>query len=631
MASVNSVSSNDSQQTLLTSLKKLAHCDVMDSITHCCYPQKLKKELSNTAYQDLTKALEAFLPELLDIKDPLQFLDKLADALPEGAVTESDQESIQKILEESKENFEEAKSYFEMHHHPMAPHVRAHLSNIFDAIITVIDSIIKSFGIADFFKPAESDLHSDIRAQKLFMLISLFSMLAGILTPLIGARDMACVIGGSLLTMTALSLIWPKIRPKPSRLPMHAANLSKAVKNTNYVAGVNKGRLDQIARILGSNSHVLLKGPSRVGKTMTARALAQAIESGELPELKGMKVFHLNTTTLANNQSSFLGGGNDSVPKLANAMSPHQDSCILVLDEFHGACMGEHQYAEELKPDLDQGGDLRHVIAITTHDEYVKHIKDNKALANRFQIVEIDATDEQQTLDILQQLSAEDPQQPIVARGALQHIYQVSGGSEQVQPYAARRILEACMTRVRNSTVLAKEETRQNNQDELERTGRLLQTVKEEETQKLRTRIEELKAENARLVQEIADEKIRLEKLFKATKLLHRLRKQKYALIAKIQKLADKALIHGKHQLMHYALLQMMDPILETYLDRESEALGVDVMINERLVKKVKDEKDTREQAAAKPPQATQALFSQEVVLTLTGTGDPKNQLESTA
>src|SRR5205085_1295374 len=151
------------------------------------------------------------------------------------------------------------------------------------------------------------------------------------------------------------------IKPKTTHLPANAENWTKQVQNGGFVAQGRKESLDEIANIIKMNRHAILVGPSRVGKSLTAKAFAQAVERGDYPELKGKVVFRINTTDIVGQKASFLGGGNNILNKISAAMGRHRDDIILVLDEIHMACKNNEKIADQLKTFLDEAGEFPHV------------------------------------------------------------------------------------------------------------------------------------------------------------------------------------------------------------------------------------------------------------------------------
>ncbi|MBI3901097.1 MAG: AAA family ATPase, partial [Chlamydiia bacterium] len=375
---------------------------------------------------ELTRVLKYFFMEMVQedrITDPVKFLDRLATVIPLAKMQEAVKDDVENALKEAKGMFEEARLYLQMTHGNTSSSIRVHILSVLNGIISVIESIITAFGIGDFFKPAESDLQADFKSQKIMMLLHLFGMITAMILPLLGASTGGLIIGGTLLGIAALSAIWPLIKPRTIHLPANAENWTQYVQKRGFVAQGRKESLDEIANIIKMNRHAILVGPSRVGKSLTAKAFAQAVERGDYPELKGKVVFRINTTDLVGQTASFLGGGNDILNKISAAMGRHRNDIILVLDEIHMACKNNEKLADQLKTFLDEDGEFPHVIGITTEEEYDKHVKDNNAFSLRFDRVDIKNTSQDETLKILGDTLLRNRSKPLMKEGALNQIY----------------------------------------------------------------------------------------------------------------------------------------------------------------------------------------------------------------
>ena len=389
---------SDDSADILKRLKKAAAGSVFNP------DATLVKKLKFVDPIELTKVLDCTFTEMVlkgCIIDPIEFLDRVATVIPVAKMQEAVKDDIADALQEALDRFEEAEYYLQMTGKAASQGAGARLSSILDGIISLLESIITAFGIGDFFKPAESDIHADFKSQKIMMLLSLFSMISAMIIPLLGAAFPSMLIGGILLSIAALSIIWPYIKPIASHLPANAENWTRQVQKGGIAAQGRKESLDDIAGILKMNRHAILVGPSRIGKSLTAKAFALAVERGDYPELKGKIVFRINTSDLVGQKASFLGGGNNILKKISEAMGRHRRQIILVLDEIHMACKNNEKIADQLKTFLDDGGEFPHVIGITTEEEYEEHVKDNNAFSLRFDKVEIKSTSQDETLKIL--------------------------------------------------------------------------------------------------------------------------------------------------------------------------------------------------------------------------------------
>lgn len=79
--------------------------------------QNLTAKLKELKPIDLAKILDVHFLEAIHknlIKDPIQFLDRLAAIIPLASLQEASPDKVDNILEEAKEMFEEAKFYLHM-------------------------------------------------------------------------------------------------------------------------------------------------------------------------------------------------------------------------------------------------------------------------------------------------------------------------------------------------------------------------------------------------------------------------------------------------------------------------------------------------------------------------------------
>lgn len=169
------------------------------------------------------------------------------------------------------------------------------------------------------------------------------------------------------------------------------------------------GRKDEIERIIQilcrktKNNPVLIGEPG-VGKSAVVEGLANAIASGEVPEiLKNKIVFNMDIGSLVAG-TKYRGALEE---KLKNAIDivRKQGNIILFIDELHtlaqaGSKEGEVTPSDILKPYLARG-ELQ-TIGATTTDEYRKFIEKDKALERRFQPIIVEPPSVDETIKILQ-------------------------------------------------------------------------------------------------------------------------------------------------------------------------------------------------------------------------------------
>jgi ATP-dependent Clp protease ATP-binding subunit ClpA len=187
---------------------------------------------------------------------------------------------------------------------------------------------------------------------------------------------------------------------------------------TDLVAEAAEGRIDpligrqpELARtmqVLGRRrkNNPIYVGESGVGKTAIAEGLALAIHEGKVPDvLKNARVFSLDMGALLAG-TKFRGQFEERLKGVIKRLQ-EQDDAILFIDEIHtivgaGATSGGSMDASNiLKPAL-ASGKLR-CIGSTTYQEY-KHIEKDRALARRFQKIEVGEPSLSEAVEILRGL-----------------------------------------------------------------------------------------------------------------------------------------------------------------------------------------------------------------------------------
>lgn len=172
------------------------------------------------------------------------------------------------------------------------------------------------------------------------------------------------------------------------------------------------GREEEIKRTIHvlarrrKNNPVFIGDPG-VGKTAIAEGLALKIHRGEIPDaLKGVEVYALDLGSLMAG-TKYRGQFEQRLKDVVKALKK-KPGCILFIDEIHtivraGAVEGGMMDASNiLKPAL-ASGQLR-CIGSTTYEEYKASFERDKALARRFQKIEVREPSIADTVKILQGL-----------------------------------------------------------------------------------------------------------------------------------------------------------------------------------------------------------------------------------
>lgn len=154
----------------------------------------------------------------------------------------------------------------------------------------------------------------------------------------------------------------------------------------------------------------LLVGEPGVGKTAVAEGLAYKIEKLEVPDqLLDAEVFSLDMGALLAG-TRYRGDFEKRFKALLNALESHNHA-ILFIDEIHtivgaGAVQGGAMDASNLMKPALASGKLR-CIGATTYEEYRGIFEKDRALARRFQKIDVREPTNQETFDILKGLKSQ--------------------------------------------------------------------------------------------------------------------------------------------------------------------------------------------------------------------------------
>ncbi len=191
----------------------------------------------------------------------------------------------------------------------------------------------------------------------------------------------------------------------------------------SYCMNLNKrARLGKIDPLIGRHEEIqrtiqvlcrrrknnpLLVGEAGVGKTAIAEGLAKRIVDGEVPEaIHGCVVYSLDLGALLAG-TKYRGDFEKRLKAVLKQLSD-QDGGILFIDEIHtiigaGAASGGVMDASNLIKPLLANGELK-CIGSTTYQEYRGIFEKDKALARRFQKIDICEPTIDETFEILKGL-----------------------------------------------------------------------------------------------------------------------------------------------------------------------------------------------------------------------------------
>src|SRR5688572_11422310 len=151
----------------------------------------------------------------------------------------------------------------------------------------------------------------------------------------------------------------------------------------------------------------LLVGDAGVGKTAIVEGLARRIELGEAPKaLEGTTIYALDMGALVAG-TRYRGDFEERFKAVLKALE-EKEKAVVFIDEMHtivgaGAASGGAMDASNLLKPLLSAGRLR-CIGTTTHKEFRGHIEKDRALARRFQPIEVAELSIADTIKVLRGL-----------------------------------------------------------------------------------------------------------------------------------------------------------------------------------------------------------------------------------
>ncbi len=200
-------------------------------------------------------------------------------------------------------------------------------------------------------------------------------------------------------------------RPAPKPLDRFATNLNKlaSVGKIDPLIG-RENEIERTAQILcrRRKNNPLLVGAAGVGKTAIAEGLAKKIVDNEVPEvLKKSTIYSLDLGDLVAG-TKYRGDFEKRLKGVLRQLKEDQGA-ILFIDEIHtvigaGSASGGVMDASNLIKPMLSTGELR-CIGSTTYQEFHSVFEKDHALARRFQSIDIEEPDVDETYQILKGLS----------------------------------------------------------------------------------------------------------------------------------------------------------------------------------------------------------------------------------
>ncbi len=166
--------------------------------------------------------------------------------------------------------------------------------------------------------------------------------------------------------------------------------------------------ITRVIQILGrrKKNNPMLIGEPGVGKSAIVEGIAQRIASGNIsPALAKKRILSLDIASVVAG-TKYRGDFEKRLKGIIKEAAENPD-LILFIDEFHtivgaGGASGSLDAANMLKPALARGE--FQCIGATTLDEFAKIVEKDGALDRRFQKIVVEATDVEQSIEILKNL-----------------------------------------------------------------------------------------------------------------------------------------------------------------------------------------------------------------------------------
>jgi len=201
----------------------------------------------------------------------------------------------------------------------------------------------------------------------------------------------------------------PAKDPATEALERYAVNLNERAARGDLEPLVGREReLTRAFQVLARRrkNNPLFVGDAGVGKTAIVEGLASRIQSGKVPEvLKDAQIWSLDLGALIAG-TKYAGEFENRIKLVITALDERPGS-ILFVDEIHsvvgaGAAKGSLDAATLFKPALASG--RVRCIGATTFEEYRLQFDRDRALARRFQKIEVAEPSYEDTVQILQGL-----------------------------------------------------------------------------------------------------------------------------------------------------------------------------------------------------------------------------------
>jgi ATP-dependent Clp protease ATP-binding subunit ClpC len=280
--------------------------------------------------------------------------------------------------------------------------------------------------------------------------------------------------------------------------------------------------IERVAQILSrrKKNNPILIGEPGVGKTAIAEGLALRIIQKKVSRvLFGKRVVTLDLASLVAG-TKYRGQFEERMKAVMNELEKSPD-VILFIDELHtivgaGGASGSLDASNMFKPALARG-EIQ-CIGATTLDEYRQYIEKDGALARRFQMVMVDSTSIEETIQILDNIKEkyEDHHHVIYTKEAIEACVKLSDRyiSDRYLPDKAIDVLDEAGARVHINNIHVPEDIvklEEAIEDVKKEKNRVVKSQKYEEAAQLRDREKKL-IEQLEIAKTKWEEKTRTEK-----------------------------------------------------------------------------------------------------------------------
>lgn len=280
--------------------------------------------------------------------------------------------------------------------------------------------------------------------------------------------------------------------------------------------------IERVAQILSrrKKNNPILIGEPGVGKTAIAEGLALRIIQKKVSRvLFGKRVVTLDLASLVAG-TKYRGQFEERMKAVMNELEKSPD-VILFIDELHtivgaGGASGSLDASNMFKPALARG-EIQ-CIGATTLDEYRQYIEKDGALARRFQMVMVDSTSPEETIQILDNIKEkyEDHHHVIYTPEAIEACVKLSDRyiSDRYLPDKAIDVLDEAGARVHINNIHVPEEIvklEEAIEDVKKEKNRVVKSQKYEEAAQLRDKEKKL-IEQLEIAKAKWEEKTRTEK-----------------------------------------------------------------------------------------------------------------------